>query len=99
MGAATACSIVTTNRPASVPDGASPAILVGPRQAEAVLGKIREAEAGRGRRCLVAPRFAELASHVVFLRESEAAMGLHAGIGGRPRRIGRKHLGHIGLGA
>ena len=60
---------------------------------------IGQDQIGRDRRHLIEPRLAEFALDVVFLGKAEAAMGLHAGIRRFPGRIGRQHLGHVGLGA
>ena len=54
------------------------------RQAEHMLGQIAQDEIGRDRRHLVKPGFAEFAFDVVFLGETEAAVGLHAGLGRGP---------------
>src|SRR5215212_2477448 len=58
------------------------------RQAEHVLGQIRQDQVRRDRRHLVETRFAELALDVVFLGEAVAAMGLEARIRGLERGVG-----------
>ncbi len=73
--------------------------LVRTRQPEHVLGDVREHEVGGDRRDLIEARLAELALDVVLLREREAAVGLHAHVGGLPRRLGGELLRHVRLGA
>src|SRR6266508_5779636 len=51
------------------------------------------------RRDLVEPRLAELALDIIFVDKAVAAMGVEAGIGGRPTCLRREQLGHVGLGA
>ena len=58
--------------------------LEAPRQPEDVLGHVGIDQVGRDRRHLVEPGLAELAFDVVFVGETEAAVGLHADIGGFP---------------
>jgi hypothetical protein len=54
------------------------------RQAEHMLGQETQDQIRRNRRHLVEPRFAELAFDVVFLRKSETAVSLDAGLAGGP---------------
>src|SRR5438477_7039059 len=95
-GAATACSTATTVIPSS---GSIAKTSVGAGHAENVLGDVGQDQIGRDRRHLVEPRLAEFALDVILLGECEAAVGLHAGVGGFPRRVGRQHLRHVGFAA
>src|ERR1700678_2648970 len=70
---------------------------VRPRQAEHVLAEVREDQVGGDRGDLVEARLAELAFHVVFLGEAEAAVGLQAGVGGGPGGLAGQQLGGVGL--
>src|SRR5690606_5169148 len=69
------------------------------RQLEQMLGHVGKNQVGGDWRHLVQPRLAELALHVVFVGEAEAAVGLQAGVGCFPAGLGRQILGHIGGGA
>ncbi len=64
-----------------------------------MLGEIGKDQIGRDWRHLVEPGLAKLAFDVVFLGETEAAMGLDAGICRFVRGIGRQHLRHVCFGA
>src|SRR5678816_1574272 len=90
-GAAIACSSVATVMPSSGRIVWIPPSVSGngdrserPRQAEHVLGDVREDQVRRYRRHLVEARFAELALDVVFVREAESTMCLHADVRGFP---------------
>src|SRR5262245_27102457 len=91
-GAATACSTETTRIPES-----GNAISVRPRQAEHMLSQIREDHVGRDRRHLIEPRFTELALDIVFLRETETAVGLHAHVGRGPGGVRGEQFRHVGF--
>src|SRR3977135_3579708 len=88
-GAATACSTAMTVNPSS---GSIYLFSIGAGHAQHMFGEVRENEVGRDRRYLIEPRLAEFALDVIFLRKAEAAMGLHAGVGGFPGSIGRQHF-------
>ncbi len=64
-----------------------------------MLGNIGQDQIGRDRGHLIESGLPEFPLDVVFLGEAEAAVGLHAGIGGVPGGISGQHLGHVGLGA
>ena len=66
------------------------------RQLEQMLGHIAHNQVGGDRRHLVQAGFAELALDVVFVGETEAAVGLQAGVGRLPAGLGRQVLGHVG---
>ena len=66
-------------------------------KSEHVLGEIGQDQVGRDRRHVIEPRLAELALDVELLGKAEAAMGLHAHVGGGPGRLGGEQLGHVGL--
>src|SRR5215212_4985415 len=71
----------------------------GPRQAEDVLGYVREDEVSRDRSDLVETRLAELALYIVLGVEAVAAEGLKGGVGRLPRGVGGQELGQVRLGA
>ena len=62
-----------------------------------MLADVAQDHVGGHGRDLVEARLAELAFHVVFLRESESAEGLHAGFRRFPGGFGSQQLGHVGL--
>src|SRR5690606_21143241 len=68
------------------------------RQLQQMLGHVGKNQVGGDRRHLVQPSLAELALHVVFVGEAEAAVGLQAGVGRLPRGFRRQVLGHVGGG-
>src|SRR5258708_25083081 len=57
------------------------------RQIEDVFRDEVQDHVGRDRRHHIEPRLTELALDVVLLGEAEATMGLHAHVGGGPRRL------------
>src|SRR5262245_19420102 len=70
-----------------------------PRHAENVLGEVGQDQVGGDGGGPVEPGLPELALDVEFLGEAEAAVGLQAGVCGRPGGVGGEELGQIGLGA
>ena len=62
-----------------------------------MLRHIRQNQVRRNRRHLIQPRLAELALNIVFLGETEAAMGLDAGLGGGPGAVGGQHFRYVGF--
>src|SRR6186713_459399 len=94
-GAAIACSSVTTVTPSSGRTMASERA----RQAEHVLGNIRQDQVRRDRRHLVEAGLAELAFDVVFAGETETAVCLQADVRRFPRCLGGEQLCHVRLGA
>src|SRR3712207_3001420 len=92
VGAATACSRVTTSRPSN-----GRTALIAPGHPQHVLTDIAQDQVRADRSDLVESRLAKLALDVVFLGKAEAAMGLHAGLARRPARLGGQHLAHIRL--
>jgi hypothetical protein len=71
----------------------------GPRQAEDVLGYVREDEVSRDRSDLVETRLAELALYIVLGVEAVAAEGLNGGVGRLPRGVRGQELPQVRLGA
>src|SRR5690606_18286904 len=65
------------------------------RQAEQMLGHIRQDQVGGDGRYLIQPRFTEFALDIVFAGEAETAVGLQAHVGGFPGGFGGQVLGHV----
>ena len=70
-----------------------------PREAEHVLGDVREDEVSRDRGDLVETRLAEFALYVILGVEAVAAEGLKGGVGRLPRGVGGQELRQVRLGA
>src|SRR5215211_8860863 len=70
-----------------------------PREAEHVLGDVREDEVSRDRGDLVETRLAEFALYVILGIEAVAAEGLKGGVGRLPRGVGGQELRQVRLGA
>src|SRR5690606_21714054 len=70
--------------------------LEGARQIQQMLRHIRQNQVGGDRRHLVQTGLAELALDIVFAGKAETAVGLQAGVGRFPGRLGRQVLGHVG---
>src|ERR1700722_7211782 len=92
-----ACSSVTTLIPSRGLIDASPSQSERTRQAENMLGHVRQNQVCRNWRNLIQARFAELAFHVVFARKTEAAVELQTGVGRLPRGVGGQQLRHVRL--
>src|ERR1700727_1608356 len=92
-----ACSSVTTLIPSRGLINASPSQSERTRQAENMLGHVRQNQVRRNWRNLIQTRFAEFAFHVVFTCKAEAAMELQTGVGRLPRGIGGQQLRHVRL--